>query len=364
MTAQAPGAPQGPLRVLILARSAILRRALLGALGTSADVCVVGAFSAEDAAIERARREAIDAVLVEPPSADGDLGAVGRWASTLSESPPWFTVSEESPTPAMTTTAILQGASGVLHVKGGRDAADLGRDLKAQLDVRRGGARRRAAALEPEPFAALPTTPGAQGRLVTPVMARRELLAIGCSTGGPPAVAKLIAALPESFTTPIALVQHMAAAHMQFFVEGLARQLSRPVLAATEGMLLEPHQVCVAPGDVHMLIERHGTRLRVRLSDTPAEHNCRPAVDPFFRSVAATCKSGAIAVVLTGMGSDGALGGKAMRDVGAPVLVQDAQSSVVWGMPGATYQVGAACAVLPLEQLPGEILQWTLPTPT
>lgn len=192
-----------------------------------------------------------------------------------------------------------------------------------------------------------------------PLPSQRRLVAIGASTGGPPALVMVLRELGPSFPLPVLVVQHMGASHLPFFVQSLATQTGMRVSLAEEGVLPEPGHVYVAPGDRHMQLVPRGSELRLALSDAEAEHNCRPAVDPLFRSIAASMGSAVVAVVLTGMGSDGALGALDIARNGAPVIVQDRPSSVVWGMPGATVATGAATVVVPIEMVAKEILRWS-----
>jgi two-component system chemotaxis response regulator CheB len=353
-------------RVVVYARGATLRRRLVNALALLPDVELLGAYSTEDAVVDRARRDEVELVFVD---AEIDPLSIGKLCADLPNPPAWFSVSGASPDAGMTTRAILGGAAGVVSSPKDQTPEELAVALRphvgsAARPVDPSRSPRRARSSPPRPALALPSI-GAHplplaGRIRKPQLLRRAVLGIGCSTGGPPAVTSLVRGLPATFRVPIAIVQHMAAAHMPYFVDGLRRQLERPVVLAAQGTALEPGYVYVAPGDTHLCVYRDGETLRFKLLDDPPEHNCRPAVDPFFRSLAATCGASAIAAVLTGMGSDGALGGRALHDAGAPVLVQDAETSVVWGMPGATYLSGAASAVLPLEHLASEILQWSL----
>ena len=358
------------LRALVLAKGGTFRRLVVSALSDLPGLTVLAALSASDSVLERARREPIDVLFVDIE--DMDLVAFGRACAALERAPAWFALlSAEHRHEA--AHALLQGAAGVIE----HSAADDPTKLRARL--RRGLGPRLRETVRPRKLSSRPPRAGLSvapnsitglptpvtGRIRDPKAARRELLAIGCSTGGPPAVSALIQSLPKGFRLPICIVQHMAAQHMGFFIENLSRQLARPVSVASDNLTLELDQVYVAAGDAHMTVERREDgrgSLFLRLNRNAHEHNCRPAVDPFFRSVAAVCGAAAVGVVLTGMGSDGALGALAMRAAGAPILAQNSETSVVWGMPGATYQVGAACAVLPLEQLAGEILLWTMPT--
>jgi two-component system chemotaxis response regulator CheB len=189
--------------------------------------------------------------------------------------------------------------------------------------------------------------------------ALRELIAIGASTGGPPVLVRLFQDLGPSFEVPIVVVQHMAAAHIEFFVALLAQQCRRTFRLAAHGMLLEPRTVYIAGGERHLRVGRERGRLVALLDDGPPEHHCKPAVDPLFRSVAAVCGAATVGVVATGMGTDGAAGAVALRDAGAPVVVQDQASSVVWGMPGAVVAANAADAVVPGNELAAFVLART-----
>ncbi|MGH7682336.1 MAG: CheB methylesterase domain-containing protein, partial [Candidatus Eiseniibacteriota bacterium] len=122
-----------------------------------------------------------------------------------------------------------------------------------------------------------------------------------------------------------------------------------------EGAALEPRTVWIAPGDHHMTVERERNGMRIRLTNEPPVHSCRPAVDPLFLSVADAYGSAALGIILTGMGHDGYKGCERIRDAGGAVLVQDEASSVVWGMPGIVARAGIADRVVPLDEMAAEI---------
>ncbi len=189
--------------------------------------------------------------------------------------------------------------------------------------------------------------------------ALRELIAVGASTGGPPVLVRFLQDLGAGFEVPIVIVQHMAAAHIGFFVELLTQQSRRAVRIAQHGMLLEPRMVYLAGDERHLCVGRDRGRLVALQDDGPPEHHCKPAVDPLFRSVAAVCRASSVGVVATGMGTDGALGAVALREAGSPVVVQDQASSVVWGMPGAVVAAHAADAVVPGSELAAFVLART-----
>jgi two-component system chemotaxis response regulator CheB len=123
----------------------------------------------------------------------------------------------------------------------------------------------------------------------------------------------------------------------------------------TAGVILSPGHAWIAPGNFHMTVKRAGVGSRLELNQDPPENSCRPAVDVLFRSVAQVYGENVLAVVMTGMGSDGVIGAQHIRKRGGEVIIQDEASAVVWGMPGLVYAAGQADAVYPLDQLGQEI---------
>jgi two-component system chemotaxis response regulator CheB len=184
-----------------------------------------------------------------------------------------------------------------------------------------------------------------------------EVLAIGASTGGPTALSEVLGHLPADFPVPIVVVQHMPPLFTRFLAERLNANSGLSVREAQRGERLETGDVWIAPGDYHMTVGKKGTERFVDLDQGPPENSCRPAVDVLFRSVASAYGSGTLAVVLTGMGTDGARGAACIRDAGGEVLVQDKHSSVVWGMPGAVVKAGAADGVFPLRGIAAELVR-------
>lgn len=184
-----------------------------------------------------------------------------------------------------------------------------------------------------------------------------EVVAIGVSTGGPNALATLLPRLPADFPVPVLVVQHMPPIFTRFLAERLDGRCRVRVSEARAGMALERGRVYIAPGDWHMMVERRGTDVVITTHQGPPENSCRPAVDVLFRSCAAAYGEATLAIVLTGMGQDGLRGCQALSETGAPILVQDEQSSVVWGMPGTVAEAGLADQVLPLDQIAAAIVQ-------
>lgn len=175
-----------------------------------------------------------------------------------------------------------------------------------------------------------------------------RLIVIGASTGGPPALATILAELPPDLAAAVVVVQHMA----EGFVEGLARWLdgicALPVMVAVEGERLQAGHVYLAPATQNLMV-RPG--FRVGLADPPPGQYHIPGVDVTFRSVAAVSSSNAVGVLLTGMGRDGAAGLRVLRDTGAFTIGQDEPTSVVWGMPAAAQELDAVDVELPLSAI-------------
>jgi two-component system, chemotaxis family, protein-glutamate methylesterase/glutaminase len=188
-------------------------------------------------------------------------------------------------------------------------------------------------------------------------VAERTVVAIGVSTGGPTALLHLLPQFPKIFPLPMVIVQHMPPIFTKQLAERLNAESALGVFEATHGMTLEPGRALLAPGDYHMRVKRAADRVSVVLDQQPRENSCRPAVDVLFRSVAEVYGAGALGVILTGMGQDGLLGARQLKAHGARVVVQDRESSVVWGMPGAVADAGLADAVLSLSAMAQEILR-------
>lgn len=184
-----------------------------------------------------------------------------------------------------------------------------------------------------------------------------EMVVVGVSTGGPAALEMLLAKLPEDFPVPIVIVQHMPQLFTAMLADRLNRECALMVCEAAPSMRPEAGVVYIARGDWHLEFARlaFGSGHTLRLSQSAPEHFCRPSVDVLFRSAAQSFGDAVIGVVLTGMGSDGLEGCRAIRKAGGRVVVQDRESSVVWGMPAVVSEAGLAHRVLPLPAIAAEL---------
>ena len=180
-----------------------------------------------------------------------------------------------------------------------------------------------------------------------------RVIGIGASTGGPPVLQTILSALPKDFPVPFIIVQHMARGFVAGMVEWLNQTTGLRVHVAAHGVSPLSGHVYIAPDDFHLRADAEG---RIMLARDPPEGGLRPAVSVLFRSLATTCGPSAIGVLLTGMGRDGALELKQMRDAGACTIAQDRDSSIVHGMPGEAIELGAALHILPADKIAGALL--------
>jgi two-component system, chemotaxis family, protein-glutamate methylesterase/glutaminase len=211
-----------------------------------------------------------------------------------------------------------------------------------------------------EPLPRATPAPVAQPQLLRRTFSTQNprVLLIGSSTGGPQALMTLvgeIGAVIDRF--PVLITQHMPPTFTTILAEHLARAGQRPAHEAIDGEIVKAGQIYLAPGGRHMRVTRHGTDAVIALDDGAPVNFCKPAVDPLFTSAIDVWQGGILAVVLTGMGSDGMRGGKEIVAAGGSVIAQDEASSVVWGMPGAAANAGICAAVLPLGQIGSKLVR-------
>ena len=206
------------------------------------------------------------------------------------------------------------------------------------------------------PAAPLPHLPPHVVSAVPPAV-----LLIGVSTGGPAALDVLLPALPANFPLPVLIVQHMPQLFTKLLAERLNSRCPLRVAEAAPGDQVRPGTVYIARGDWHMEVaatSASSTSIPVlRLTQEPPENHCRPAVDVLFRTAVSVYGARVLGVILTGMGYDGLIGSRLIREHGGTVLAQDQATSAVWGMPGAVAQAGLAHRILPLNAIAPEILR-------
>jgi two-component system chemotaxis response regulator CheB len=214
--------------------------------------------------------------------------------------------------------------------------------------------RRLGPAGEPVTLPAVATADRTLVPLCTSRTAAPEVVGIAASTGGVHALITLLGALPVGFTAPILVTQHLPAAFTAYFASQLREASGRPVRVAAAGLQPSRGEILLAPGDAHLTLVRTGEAIRVRLLDGRSASGCLPSADPMLLSLARLYGPAAAALILSGMGRDGAEGAAALVEAGGLVAVQDQVSSVVWGMPGSVARRGLAAVTLP----PAGLARW------
>jgi two-component system chemotaxis response regulator CheB len=336
------------IRVLIAEDSRTVRAHLVETLSADDGIEIVGECGDGQAAVELCARLRPDVVTLDMmmPRMTG-LEAVERIMAFHPTPILIISASSERGELLKSLDALAAGAIDALEKPGG--TIPVGPDWDARLVARVKLVSRIRPITHPRArlTSQLPA-PAPQPRAAEPVPRAPRLVAIGASTGGPIAVEALLGALPRDFPLPILVVIHIGKPFGLALAEWLGRRCPLPLREAAHGEPL-PARGCVllAPPDRHLRVER-GT---VLLDDGPERHFCRPSVDVLFESAARECGSSSLAVLLTGMGRDGAAGMLALRQAGGGTIAQDEASSVVWGMPGEAVRLGAARRVLPLEAI-------------
>ncbi len=180
-----------------------------------------------------------------------------------------------------------------------------------------------------------------------------DIVALAASAGGLRALSQVLAALPADFPAAIVVVQHLDPRHRSLMADILSRRTSLQVKEAKEGTRLSPGSAYIAPPNRHLLVNSDST---LSLSQSELVHFVRPSADLLFESVAASYKDRSIAVVLSGTGSDGSMGVKAIKKMGGTVIVQDEKTAEFFGMPGAAVQTGSVDFILPLDEIPSALV--------
>jgi two-component system, chemotaxis family, protein-glutamate methylesterase/glutaminase len=358
----------GRTRILIVDDSAVMRSLLRVVVSTDAGLEVAGTAADGESALRTIETIRPDLVLldVEMPVKDG-LATLRELRERGYRMPVIMCSALTQRGAKVTIEALACGASDYVA----KPAGQVGREGAIQALAQDLIPRIHALARRPQGQMRGPSqaVPGGAARISRslaplpkgqPVQSLPTVLAIGVSTGGPAALDVLLPALPGSFPLPVLIVQHMPELFTGQLAERLNGRCRLRVREAAEGDAVRTGSVYIAKGDWHMEVlaaSSTGAPATLHLHQGPLENHCRPAVDVLFRSVAGVYGAGVLAVVLTGMGSDGLIGCRMIRDHGGSVLVQDQASSAVWGMPGAVANAGLAHKVLPLNLMVPEILR-------
>lgn len=335
------------IRVLVVDDSAVVREVLSRELSADPAIEVVG--TAMDPYVARDKIVGLSPDVItldlEMPRMDGIT-----FLRRLMRYQPLPVVVVSSLTPEGSEAALDALAAGAIDVVAkpgpsyavGEMSADLIARIKAASQARVGRARFKKSST-PDRLPALKTT-------------TTRIVAIGASTGGTQALARILGEMPADGPA-VLVVQHMPEGFTRSFAERLDAECALHVREAEDGEVIAPGKALIAPGNRHLLLRRSGAVYRAEVKDGPEVSRHRPSVDVLFRSVASAAGSNAVGVILTGMGDDGADGLVAMRAAGAATIAQDDATSVVWGMPGEAVARGGACEVLPLGSIAARAVQ-------
>ncbi len=343
---------QKKIKVLIVDDSAVVRQVLSKALSKVPDIEVVGTATDPYVAREKIVKLKPDVITldIEMPRMDGLT-----FLRKLMQHYPMPVIILSSLTKKggkLALEAIEAGAVEVLSKPGGSfSVGEMAEQLAEKI--------RAAAFAKPvRRSAAADARPKAPVRVSTPanIDLSQKVIAIGASTGGTEAIKEVLTRLPAD-VPGIVIVQHMPPKFTTAFAARLDGMCPFEVKEGADGDSVIPGRCLIAPGNYHMLLRRSGARYYVNIKSGPMVHHQRPSVDVLFRSVAKAAGRNAIGVILTGMGADGAEGLLLMRQAGARTIAQDEATCVVYGMPKAAVEMGAAEKVLPLDKIPEEIMR-------
>lgn len=338
-----------PIRVLIVEDSVVARELLAHILNSDPDIQVIGAVRTGEEAVRAAARDRPDLITMDVylPGMDG-------FETTRA-------IMETNPIPIIIVTAsydmqqlktsfraieagalmVMQKPQGVGHRDHARDAGNLIGKVKLMSEIK---VVRRWARVNGKMSRPRRETGHDIGARHHPV----HIVAIGASTGGPPVIQKILSELPRDFSPPILIVQHMAEGFIHGFSEWLGQTSALPVHVAFHGSMARPGHVYIAPDNTQMKIDSNG---RIFCFADKPENGLRPSVSYLFRAVADVFGRNAVGVLLTGMGKDGALELKLMKEKGAVTVAQNEESSAVFGMPGEAVRLEAAKYVLPAGRI-------------
>ncbi|WP_321476875.1 chemotaxis response regulator protein-glutamate methylesterase [uncultured Paludibaculum sp.] len=346
--------PGQQIRVLIVDDSVVIRRLVSHVLEEAPDIQVAGVASNGLIALEKIKECQPDVVTldIEMPEMNGlDALRIIRRDYPRVRVVMFSTLTDRGG--AVTLEALALGADD--YVAKASNAGGLDRSLASLRDELLPKIRQFFAPVQ-APAKLLPAPAAVRLPVTQPSRSTATIIGIGVSTGGPSALADVLAAIPASFPVPILIVQHMPPLFTRLLSERLNTLCPLDVHEAIDGEPLDRVKILIAPGNFHMRVEFHSRGSLIRLDQSPPLNSCRPSVDALFESMALAFGPSVLGVILTGMGQDGLRGARALRSKGAHILAQDEASSVVWGMAGAVVNAGLADEILPLNLIPNAIV--------
>ncbi len=358
-------APGAPYRVMVVDDSAVIRGLLTRLLESDPSIAVAASVPNGEIALRTLAREDFDVVIldIEMPVMDG-MTALPRMIELKPDARVIMASTLTRKNAEISLRALAAGAADYVTKPSSagelNSTGDFKRELtekiKALCSAKRQGTAGGSGRAPAAGLARASTAPvrGAAAREIklrpAPILPPHAI-AIASSTGGPPALLELFGGLPDGIKQPILITQHMPATFTTLLAEHIGRVSKMPCREGRNGEPVTGGTVYVAPGGYHMEIVRDDHRNVIRLTEDPPENYCRPSADPMFRSLSKVFGPRLLAVVLTGMGTDGRRGAETIIEAGGTVIAQDEETSVVWGMPGAVATAGLCSAVLPLGEV-------------
>lgn len=350
-----PQVGMGKVRVLVVDDSAFIRRAIIRMFENSSDISIIDVAADGAMAIDLIKRHNPDVVTldVQMPVLDG-LSALER---IMQECPvPVIMLSSTTGKGAEQTLRALElGAVDFIDKSsagGPMEFSSLIKELTSKILVASRIDLKKLAAKDPKERAPAAVV-SAHPQLTT------EALLIGISTGGPPALQTILSALPADFRVPVFIVQHMPIGFTASLADRLNRMSRISVKEARDGEIARSGTVYIAQGGKHLKLRRSGKELQICLELSPDDTLHRPSVDVLLESAARVCGNKALAFVLTGMGKDGAVGAKAIKQAGGRIFVESEETSVVFGMPKAVMEAVKVDGVVPLYAVAETMLRMT-----
>jgi two-component system, chemotaxis family, protein-glutamate methylesterase/glutaminase len=345
-----------PVRILIVDDSAVIRKLLGELLASEPEIVVAGTAANGSQALTRIPEVKPDLITldIEMPGMDG-LETLVEIRKLYPKLPVIMFSALTERGGSATLDALARGASDYVTKPSPSETPERSHERVREEFLRK--IKSLCAARQPRPGPGPTPVPILVSGVSARPQARIDVVAIGASTGGPNALTELIPQFPADFAVPIVIVQHMPPLFTRLLAERLNTLAPLKVQEGKEGAKLQRGQIWIAPGGQHMTVDRKGTEFVLGLNQDPQENSCRPAVDVLFRSVAQTYGANVLAVVLTGMGTDGTRGSAVIREAGGEVIVQDEASSVVWGMPGSVVAAGLADRIYPLAGIGPEVVR-------
>ena len=337
---------QSPIRLMVVDDSPIARAVLSRMLASHKEFEVVALAGNAGEALDALKSVRVDIVLldVEMPGTTGlqalpEILRRGKGARVLIVS----SLAEDGAAAAVEALAL--GAADTLPKPGTGSFGGRFSEVLAERLRRIGRAPDPEQRTEPVPIGSI------EVRLRDMPDNKLACLALGASTGGLHAIGEFLKALPSRIGAPILITQHLPAVFMPFFARQVEAASGRTAKVAEDGQALVAEHIYIAPGDAHLCLERAGSSIAIKLSHQPASSGCLPSVDPMFTAVGDIYGKSGIGVVFSGMGRDGLVGSARLVDRGGAILVQNQQTSAVWGMPRGIAEAGLASAVLAPAEL-------------